>query len=233
MIGRKIDDSLFNNLFGVAKSRKGARTVANILDACLVVIEEEGWPNLTQEKVAKRAGIKAGTLRYYYSTKEELTSATVKYMAQQVKSLLYEKLDQSLINPLDKFLNLIDAMLRVNEQLNEVLVWELWAFTAHDRMANDLLEQYYSWILGEIAFLLKEINPELDMDICFCRAAAIMSLSDGSHIFVGKTLPKKQELKKFGNILRESMLKVAGIDPAQINKAKPKLKKIRKKVDGL
>ena len=222
MIRRQIDDSLFNDLFGIAKSRKGARTVANILDACLSVIEKEGWSNLTQEKVAERAGIKAGTLRYYYSTKEELTSATVKHMAQQVKSLLYENIDQSLVDPLDRFLDMIDAMLTVNEQLNEVLVWELWALTAHDPMANELLEKYYGWIVGEIAGLLKEINPEMNTDLCFCRAAAIMSLSDGSHIFVGKTLPKKKELKKFGSILRESMLKVAGIEPDAISKSKAK-----------
>ncbi len=224
MIRRKIDDSLFNNLFGVAKSRKGARTVAKILDACLTVIEKEGWTNLTQEKVAQRAGIKAGSLRYYYSTKEELTTATVKHMAQQVRNLLNENIDRSLVDPLDKFLNMIDAMLTVNEQLNEVLVWELWAFTAHDKMANELLGKYYSWIVGEIAGLLREINPELDTSMCFCRAAAIMSLSDGSHMFVGKTLPQNQELDGFGNILRESMLKVAGINPAKMNKTTRKKK---------
>lgn len=233
MFIKKIDDSLFNDLFGIAKSRKGARTVANILNACLDVIEKEGWSNLTQEKVAASAGIKAGTLRYYYSTKEDLTAAAVKHMAQQVRGMLYEIIDSSLTDPLEKFLNMIDAILIVNEQLSEVLVWELWTYSAHDKTANEMIVKYYNWITGEIADQLSELKPELDKATCFCRAAVIMSISDGSHMFVGKSLPKKPELKNIRNVLRESMLKVAGISLSETSEANEASNmKRRKKTKG-
>lgn len=224
MIRKKIDDSLFNDLFGIAKSRKGAKAVANILDACLAIIEKEGWSHLTQEKVAKQAGIKAGTLRYYYPTKEELTAATLKHMAQQVKALLYEAIDSSLTDPLEKFLNMIDAMLITTEQVDEVLVWELWAYSAHDSMAMEITLKYYDWITNEIAGLLTELNPDLDKEICFCRAAAIISLSDGSHMFVGKTRPHKRALRNLRSVLRQSIIKIAGIDLAEAGKFTTELK---------
>jgi AcrR family transcriptional regulator len=220
MVRKVSDDSIFNDLFGDAKSRKGARTIANILDACLDLIEKEGWPNLTQEKVAERAGIKAGTLRYYYPVKEDLVAAALKRSIQYISDLLDTQIDTALSDPLEKFLDLIDAILVVNEKINEVLVWELWAYSAHDKTANMMKTKYYDWITKKIADLIKELKPELDKETCLCRAAAITSLSDGALIFVGKSQPKRMELKNIRDVFHESMLKIAGIDP--VEKGHPK-----------
>lgn len=230
MVGKALDGSIFNDLFGDAKSRKGARTLANILDACLDLIEKEGWPNLTQEKVAERAGIKAGTLRYYYPVKDDLVAAAIKRSIQYISDLLDTQIDHSLSNPLEKFLDLIDAILIVNEKINEVLVWELWAYSAHDKTANNMKTEYYDWITKKIADLIRELKPEVDKDTCLCRAAAIVSLSDGALIFVGKSQPKRTELKNIRGVFHESMLKIAGIDPVEKgNTGKKTLKGAQKK----
>jgi AcrR family transcriptional regulator len=220
MVKKTIDDAIFNDLFGKAKSLKGARTIANILDSCLDVIEKEGWSNITQEKVAKRAGIKAGTLRYYYPVKEDLVAATIKHLVQYIKGLLTEAIDDSLSDPLDKFLNFIDTILIANEKISEVLIWELWAYSVHDKMANKMMGEYYDWITEQIVGMLTAIAPELDKNTLLCRAVSVISLTDGAHVFIGKSRPKKLKPKNLRKVYRESILKIVGIDPVEIDNRK-------------
>ena len=217
MILKKNDDSLFNDLFGIAKSRKGAKTVANILEASLGLLEEEGWPNITQEKVAEKAGIKAATLRYYYPIKEDLTAAICKSLGHHVKELLLKRIDETLKDPVKRFVNLIDAMLMANEEVNEVLVWELWAFSAHNKTANETAVAFYDWMMELISDRISGMKPEFSTQTCLCRAAAIISLMDGAHVFVGKTLFKKMDLSCLRSVYRESMFKIAGIDANEIS----------------
>ena len=202
----------FSNLFGIAKSNKGARTVAAILEAALDVFSYEGYAKFTLAKVAKRAGIKTGTLCYYFPKKTDLVNATVNHFFEILDGRSRELIESSKLSPLEQFLRIIDYQIRVNLEANDGAYWELWAFCARNKEARTVQNRWYSRWLKLFTDLLIKLKPDLDKPEGTRLAAAIISLIDGSFIFIGKSRPKKIELVGLTATLQESILKIVGLE---------------------
>jgi AcrR family transcriptional regulator len=203
----------FNNYYGIAKSNKGARTVASILDAALDVFTDEGYAKFTLAKVAKRAGIKTGTLCYYFPKKKDLVNATINHFFEILDGRSRELIESSELSPLEQFLRIIDYQFRVNIETNDAAYWELWAFCARNREARAVQNKWYGRWLKLFTELLLKLKPDLDKPQGTRLAAVIISLIDGSFIFLGKSRPKKIELVGLTATLQESILKIVGLGP--------------------
>jgi AcrR family transcriptional regulator len=206
----QVDD--LKNIFGIAKSNKGARTVASILDASLNVFTDQGYAKFTLARVAKRAGIKTGTLCYYFPKKNDLVIATINHFFEILDGRSRELIDSSDLSPLEQFLKITDYQFRVNIEANDAAYWELWAFCARNRDAQSVQNKWYGQWLKLFTNLLLKIRPDLDRPQSNRLAAVIISLIDGSFIFLGKSRPKKIELVGLTATLQESILKIVGVD---------------------
>ncbi len=97
-----------------AKTGKGERTKARIVDAALVLFREHGYDATTMRMVAERAGVSLGNAYYYFKSKEVLLQAFYKEMHDAHVAASQEVLSSS--NKLhDRLLGVLQARIDVTE----------------------------------------------------------------------------------------------------------------------
>jgi len=74
---------------------RAQRTIETIFEATAQVMEEDGEPGLTTNKVAKRAGVSIGTLYQYFPTKEAILVALIHRERRRVMDELQRRLESA------------------------------------------------------------------------------------------------------------------------------------------
>lgn len=67
-------------------TQRGEKTVAKVLDAARMLLEEKGYSKLTTNHVAQQAGVSIGTLYQYFPNKESLLYALVERWYQALNN---------------------------------------------------------------------------------------------------------------------------------------------------
>ncbi|UNS99811.1 TetR/AcrR family transcriptional regulator [Streptomyces tubbatahanensis] len=76
-----------------ASADRGIRTRTLLRDAAVELIVEEGWGRVSTRKVAERAGVKAGSVHYHFSTLTDLlVEATLGRLASHSEALAEKRL---------------------------------------------------------------------------------------------------------------------------------------------
>ncbi|MFK8050016.1 MAG: GNAT family N-acetyltransferase [Halioglobus sp.] len=114
-----------------------------LIDATITAISEYGLFKLTLAKIAKIAGLTAGSVNFHFDSKEALLLETLAFLTRE----LQESIDQALIlageDPADKLLAIFDASL--NPEITEPKKMAVWyAFSSEARARED-----YQKICGE------------------------------------------------------------------------------------
>ncbi len=140
-----------------------------IREAAIKIMAREGFYNTKASWIAEEAGIAVGTIYNYFNSKEEILEyiflIELKKRAGFISNIKKEKI--SIINKLERFLELHFQEIKNNPELGKILVREK-EFPRND--GRDHIGKYLKEIPGEIGVMiqkgldegeLKKCNPEI------------------------------------------------------------------------
>lgn len=171
------------------RESKGERTRRRIIAEARAMLEDVGIEAISQEAVARRAGITQSALRHHFPTRESMFDA----IYDHAFSGFYRSAEQVLLEPgSDPRARLMKlCAVHLNYALHESDRVALQSF-AHYLFNPDLLARqssWYHWIAGHYAALLRAIRLDLDETTCQGRALAILTMSIGTWITLGRSRP--------------------------------------------
>ena len=153
-----------------------------LLQAAIGIIATQGYAKLTMRALARSGGMKLGALQYHFPTWEDLLTALAKYIGDSYESsfsALKEKpggadLDELVLFALDDIPGTFLS--------SDNLFPQLWAMAQVEPVMAAMLDTIYTKYLTRIEdclIALKHPSPRAE-------ALALMSLIEGSTIFVGE-----------------------------------------------
>ena len=172
------------------RETKGERTRRRIMTEARAMIDEMGIEAISQEAVAKRVGITQSALRHHFPTRDGMFDA----IFDHVFSNFYRSAEQILLEPGDEPRERLMKLCRlhlsyVGRESDRITLQSF----AHYLDNPDLLSRqssWYHWIADHYAALLAAIRPELDEATRQGRALAILTMSIGAWITVGRSRPE-------------------------------------------
>jgi AcrR family transcriptional regulator len=171
------------------RETKGERTRRRIMAEALSMIDAMGMDAMSQDAVAKRVSITQSALRHHFPTRESMFDA----IFDHAFSGFYRSAEKVLLepgnDPRQRLMKL--CALHLGYAMTESDRAALQSF-AHYLYNPDLLSRqssWYHWISGHYAALLGAIRPDLDEATCHARAIAILTMSIGAWITVGRSRP--------------------------------------------
>ncbi len=133
------------------KSRRTASKEARrqqLIEATIKCISKRGIGSTTLGDVAKEAGLSQGIVNLHFKSKDNLFSETLRFLAEEYKSLFEKTLDKSGPGAADKLLALMELDLRPSVcDPKKLAVWfgfwgEVKAMPTYRRMCNEYDKGY-------------------------------------------------------------------------------------------
>ncbi|GAA3663256.1 hypothetical protein GCM10022224_029050 [Nonomuraea antimicrobica] len=148
----------------VRRQARGLRRMAEILDAAELVIAETGYPELTTNQVAARAGVSPGTLYQFFRNKEELLDGLVARYTVDREEFWAARL--AAVTPEVPLEALVSRLVDESVQFKSAspAYWSLLYGTATgDRLAT-ASQRLHEDIAGHLAAMLRRRAPGLPED---------------------------------------------------------------------
>lgn len=171
------------------RSAKGERSIAAILRACVEIMSEQGAAAMSQEAVARRAGITQSALRHHFPTKEALLEAVFHGSIASYRTRASEILLDPATSPRDKLDGLIDAHLEHIAHTSDAYAFETFAHAARTPGARAKRDDWYLWLTGHYAALLRQLDPGLTAEAADARACQLLTLILGAWVTLGRSHP--------------------------------------------
>ena len=163
-------------------TRKGAQRIADIVEAGVSILRNEGFTALTKRRIAKRLGISDGNVSYYFPTRESLWQGVIDY---EVKTY-YERQYASFTAPPDdaeaRFEEFVQSWFHEYEDRDlRIFFSQLLAFAEVSdfvaRQRDEIYQKYYDETLERIEALAPDAGDcELHR-----RASLVVALLEGLH----------------------------------------------------
>jgi AcrR family transcriptional regulator len=192
-----------------ALANRPKTTLEEILDAAESLLKRRGSEGLSVRAVAHAVGISVGNLQYHVPTRAKLLDAVFSRRADEFRSSLLGKVEK-IDDPRDRFETVVDFWLASQHKADQVLFWHLWAISAHDVDASRTMVTVYRETVDFIASLLREMNPTLPLSSAKRRAALIVSMVEGSGLFVGHGRRPDRGLASLQVDVKNSVMEMAG-----------------------
>ena len=151
-----------------------------ILQAAIEIIVNQGYGDLTMRALARVNGIQLGGLQYHFPTWEDMLRALVAYTSEAYRSKFeLMKVNQQL--SIRAVMNLVviepaDGNLQLDK------LWpQLWAMGQVHPIVADLVDDIYA----EYILILEDLFNKSESTSPRAEALCLLSLADGSTIFVG------------------------------------------------
>lgn len=191
-------------MVGTERETKGERTRRRIMAEARAMIDEVGIDAISQEAVARRVGITQSALRHHFPTRESMFDA----IFDHIFNGFYRSAERVLLepghDPRRRLLRLCELHLGyVGSESDRVALQSF----AHYIDNPELLARqsgWYHWISDHYAALLGAIRPELDEATLHARAIAILTMSIGAWITIGRSRPAWPALP--GDAARNALL---------------------------
>lgn len=107
-----------------------------LIDATMSAISEHGMSGLTLAKIARKAGLSAGSVNFHFDSKESLLLATLNYVADEFEQGVDLAIAQATATPAARLLALMEASLDPSvTEPRKMAVW--YAFSAESRSRKD------------------------------------------------------------------------------------------------
>ena len=107
-----------------------------LVDATMTAIAEQGFSNLTLARIAGLAGLTAGIVNFYFTSKEALLLETLKSVAEEFEQTVYAAMDAAPGSPAEQLQAIVFASLDPGiTEPRKVAVW--YAFGAEARARQD------------------------------------------------------------------------------------------------
>ena len=143
---------------------------AQILEAALVTIAENGCANVTMDDICKEAGLSKGGLAHYYHSKTDLFYAAFEEFFNRIFERSRESMTQK-DDPLEKILSFDWIYNREDRDtpIGYPILFEFKSIAVHDAKYKKL---YHEWVNNWVVLLRKALQqgvlegrfPDLDVD---------------------------------------------------------------------
>ncbi|WP_113702664.1 TetR/AcrR family transcriptional regulator [Nonomuraea lactucae] len=146
----------------VRRQARGLRRMAEILDAAELVIAESGYPEMTTNQVAARAGLSPGSLYQFFRNKEEILDGLVARYTDEREEFWAARL--AAVTPDVPLEDLIGALVdeSVEFKTRAPAYWALlYGSATGDRLAT-AAARLHEAIAAQVAGMLRRRSPELD-----------------------------------------------------------------------
>ena len=173
-----------------ALSAKGERSVAAILKACVAIISEQGVTAMSQDAVARRAGISQSALRHHFATKDALLAAVFRTADETHRAAMTDILLDHQVSAGDKLQRLIESHLDFIARGGDAYNFEAHAHAARDAEARSRRNEWYGWLAGHYAALIRQLRPKLNAADAEVRAYQILTLILGGWVTFGRSRPE-------------------------------------------
>ena len=118
-------------------------TRSKLLKAAVKVFAREGFAGASVRHIAESAGVNHGSIKYHYSSKNELWRATVAYLYQSMEAAIFENQDQwAKMSPREQLIENIETYVRFNCKQPELLRIVLYESIARSERFDWLAENY-------------------------------------------------------------------------------------------
>ncbi|GAA2211222.1 TetR/AcrR family transcriptional regulator [Nonomuraea monospora] len=145
----------------VRRQARGLKRMAEILDAAEQVVAEVGYPELTTNQVAARAGVSPGSLYQFFRNKEEILDGLVaRYTVDRQEFWAGRLAAVTPQVPLEALVGqLVDESVRFKSA--SPAYWSLLYGTATGDQLAAASQRLHEDIAGHIADMLRRRSPEL------------------------------------------------------------------------
>jgi len=171
------------------RSAKGERSVAAILRACVDIMNEQGAGAMSQEAVARRAGITQSALRHHFATKEALIEAVFRGAFATYRARWSEILLDPKPSPREKLQRLIHTHFDHIANSSDAYAFEAFAHAARHPGARAERDDWYLWLADHYAALIQQIDPRLSREASEVRAYQVLTLILGAWVTLGRSRP--------------------------------------------
>jgi AcrR family transcriptional regulator len=165
------------------RKKPAVRAEEILVTACAAFIAD-GYAAFSLRQVAAAAGVRLGTLQYYYPTREALLSATIERALKTWRQGFTAVADQTDVPAAERIRRLLHLNLDyiVNTDAASLL-FEVFALAQHEPFARTLLQAYYLEYRLMFVRLFREISPELPDDRAMALATLLTSQMEGLMVF--------------------------------------------------
>ena len=166
-----------------------------LIDATLESIAQFGLQKTTIITISKIAGLSTGIISHYFGGKQELVSATVKHLFEQLKVALLERISEKNLDAQQRLHLIVEAnFTSFQRSIPATKTWvSFWAQSMHEpelaRLQNINSKRLYSNLLFSFRQLL---NKELAQTAAMQTAAMI----DGFWLRSALSTEPEQEFKQ-------------------------------------
>ncbi|MEV4063080.1 TetR/AcrR family transcriptional regulator [Nonomuraea dietziae] len=160
----------------VRRQARGLRRMAEILDAAELVIAEVGYPDLTTNQVATRAGMSPGSLYQFFRNKDEILDGLVARYTDERREFWAERMAS--VTPDIPLEALVDSF--VDESVafkgSSPAYWALlYGSATGDRLA-EASQRLHAAIAEQVAEMLVRRSPALDKDRALLMGTMAVSM---------------------------------------------------------
>ena len=169
-----------------------------ILDCAKSILVNEGYAELTLRRVAEKAGIRLGTLQYYYPTKEKLFHTAFEDALREESERIDNRVTKAGTTPEKRLRAFFQgALLATSNEQTTGFFLELWSRARLDDFAAKLMDEFYLEILDWLTTLIRECRPSLTKRVCGQRAKLALAALEGMTLFtaIDERRGKKVEVR--------------------------------------
>ena len=153
-----------------------------ILREAIAIIATEGYGKLTMRALARASGMKLGALQYHFRTWEDMLRALAAYISDEYRQS-FEALTPDVESPsLQEIVRFIFDDAPGSALQSDRLFPQLWAMARVEPVMAELLDDIYVTYLD----VMEERFAAVGSSAPRAEALALMSLLEGSTLFVGK-----------------------------------------------
>ncbi len=149
-----------------------------LIDATLGSVAQYGLQKTTIITISRIAGLSSGIISHYFGGKQGLIEATVKYLLEQLKHALLERISQTPLNTNDRLKMVVEAnFTQLQRSVPATKTWlSFWAQSMHDPGLARLQHINSKRLHSNLLFSFKQI---LNKDLAITAAKQTAAMIDG------------------------------------------------------
>ena len=192
------------------KTAKGQETAAKIMREAYELLAEEGAANFSMLALAKRVGIARGNLQYYFPLQKDLIVALLWDFRHKAHDSINQAVEDASNDSKKKFSCFIDYVLKNEEDPKDnAVIWNIWGMCSNDPELFKILEGHYDFFSEFIADMIIEMNPVMSREKAETYAQMIVSMLEGSGLYLTGFNKGKTDKKAFKKLLIETVMTLA------------------------
>lgn len=163
-------------------TRKGARRIADIMEAGVDILRGEGFTALTKRRIAKRLGISDGNVSYYFPTRESLWQGVIEYELKTYYDRHYQSFESAHDDPGARFDQFVRRwFLEYEDRELRIFFAQLLAFAEVSEFVASQRDEIYAKFYDETLQRIRAIDPGISDDELDTRTSLVVAILEGLH----------------------------------------------------